>query len=190
MLEPADGISFIGRTPDGAENLLMCSGDSGQGMTHGTIAGILIADLIAGRDNPWAELYDPKRVTLRPSVISESLSTAWSRRAVREGVDHGRRRGCGPIPPGEGRVIARGLKRVAAYRDVNGQLYEKSAVCTHLKCTVQWNTTEKSWDCPCHGSRFSPTGEVLNGPAAMPLEDVEPERSRRPTAKRSRRAKA
>jgi Rieske Fe-S protein len=95
------------------------------------------------------------------------------------------------IPRGEGRVIRRGLKKVAAYRDMDGRVHEKSAVCTHLKCIVEWNGMEKTWDCPCHGSRFAPTGEVLNGPAIMALEDVESDRgSKTDTPQRKRKAKA
>jgi len=192
ILEPPDGIAYIGKNPDGAENVYMASGDSGQGMTHGTIAGILITDLILGRDNPWAELYNPKRVSLRASPTFElakhSVDVAvqfakgylWPDTASIE-----------DIPAGEGRVIRRGTKKIAVYRDEQGQVHEKSAVCTHLKCVVEWNGAEKSWDCPCHGSRFDPYGEVINGPAISALEDVEPKQTRRGAAsKRRRKARA
>ena len=193
VLEPADGVAFIGRNPDGAENVFMASGDSGQGMTHGTIAGMLITDMILGRENPWEKLYDPKRVTLRAPALKEmakhnlDVAVQYAKGALSpsevKSVDE--------IAPGEGRVIRRGGKKIAAYRDETGALIEKSAVCTHLKCIVEWNGAEKSWDCPCHGSRFAPTGEVLNGPAISALEDVEPDQSAPPSrTRRKRRASA
>jgi glycine/D-amino acid oxidase-like deaminating enzyme/nitrite reductase/ring-hydroxylating ferredoxin subunit len=192
VLEPNDGLAYIGRNPDGAENVFMATGDSGQGMTHGTIAGILLSDLVAGRKNPWAHLYDPKRVSLRAAPIGNlarhnldvavQYAKGYLKPSEASAIEE--------IPPGEGRVMRRGAKRVAVYRDAKGGVTEKSAVCTHLKCIVEWNGVEKTWDCPCHGSRFAPTGEVLNGPAIMPLEDVEADAAKRPAPARKRRAKA
>jgi glycine/D-amino acid oxidase-like deaminating enzyme/nitrite reductase/ring-hydroxylating ferredoxin subunit len=191
-LEPPDGIAYIGRNPDGAENVFMASGDSGQGMTHGTIAGMLLCDLILGRANPWAALYDPKRVSLRASPMLElakhSVDVAVQ---FAKGYLSPDTASVDDIRPGEGRVVRRGAKKIAAYRDEEGQLHEKSAVCTHLKCIVAWNGAEKSWDCPCHGSRFDPYGEVINGPAINALEDVEPAQGkRRAASKRKRKARA
>lgn len=193
VMEPNDGLAYIGRNPDGAENVFMASGDSGQGMTHGTIAGMLLSDMVLGKENPWATLYDPKRITLRARPMGEiakhnvdvigQYAKGWLAPAEVKSHDE--------IPPGEGRLMRRGAKKIAVYKDESGKVTEKSAVCTHLKCIVEWNGTEKSWDCPCHGSRFGPTGEVLNGPAIMALEDVEPEGpSQSPTRKRTRKAKA
>lgn len=191
VLEPADGVAFIGKNPDGAENIYMASGDSGQGMTHGTIAGILLSDLVLGRVNPWTTLYDPKRISLRASPVKEmakhnldvAVQYAKGFLAPSEvsSVDD--------IPRGEGRVVRRNGKKIAVYRDDEGRITEKSAVCTHLKCIVAWNGAEKSWDCPCHGSRFAPSGEVLNGPAIMGLEDVESD-ARSDATKRNRKVKA
>jgi len=176
VVEPSDGLGYIGRNPDGAENVFMAMGDSGQGMTHGTIAGILLSDLVLGRENPWATLYDPKRTSLRAEPLKE---------AVKHNLDVVVQMAKGylapdtynvdDIPRGEGRVVRRGAKKVAVYRDEEGKLHEKSAACTHLKCIVEWNGAEKSWDCPCHGSRFDAYGEVLNGPAISALQDVESE---------------
>jgi glycine/D-amino acid oxidase-like deaminating enzyme/nitrite reductase/ring-hydroxylating ferredoxin subunit len=191
-LEPPDGIAYIGKNPDGAENVFMASGDSGQGMTHGTIAGILLSDLILGRANPWAKLYDPKRISLRASPVFE-----LAKHSVDVAVQYAKgylspdTASVDDLAPGEGRVIRRGTKKIAAYRDEEGRVHEKSAVCTHLKCIVEWNGAEKSWDCPCHGSRFDPYGEVINGPAISALEDVEPVRGKRGAAsKRKRKARA
>jgi glycine/D-amino acid oxidase-like deaminating enzyme/nitrite reductase/ring-hydroxylating ferredoxin subunit len=174
VLEPVDGMAFIGRNPMDEPNVYVATGDSGHGMTHGTIAGILITDLIAGRENPWAKLYDPSRITVSAGkdFLRENVNVAvqyadWMKPSDIGSLDH--------LFPGEGAVVRRGLKRVAAYRDESGQLHERSATCPHLGCVVDWNRHEKSWDCPCHGSRFAAAdGRVLNGPAVSglaPLED-------------------
>jgi glycine/D-amino acid oxidase-like deaminating enzyme/nitrite reductase/ring-hydroxylating ferredoxin subunit len=175
ILEPNDYVAFIGKNPDGAENVYMASGDSGQGMTHGTIAGILLSDLVMERDNPWAKLYDPARIRFQhrsslKEFLKENINVAAQ---YLDYVTPGEVSAPDEIPRGEGRLIRRGRHKVAAYRDESGTLHERSAVCTHLKCIVDWNPGEKSWDCPCHGSRFDPYGKVLNGPAISPLEEVE-----------------
>ena len=193
VLEPADGLAYIGPNPDGAENVFMASGDSGQGMTHGTIAGMLLSDMLVGRDNPWATLYHPKRVTLRAkpigTVAKHNLDVMGQ--FAKGYLTPGEVKSWDEIPPGEGRLMRRNGKKLAVYKDEAGKVTEKSAVCTHLKCIVEWNGTERSWDCPCHGSRFGPTGEVLNGPAIMALEDPEPENSASaPKRSRTKKAKA
>jgi glycine/D-amino acid oxidase-like deaminating enzyme/nitrite reductase/ring-hydroxylating ferredoxin subunit len=174
VLEPNDFIAFIGRNPDGAKNVYMASGDSGQGMTHGTIAGMLLTDLVMGRENEWETLYDPKRVSLRARPMEEfskeNADVAFQ--YVRDYVTPGEVSSENDVPVGEGRLLRRGLHKIAAYRDERGRLHECSAVCTHLKCIVHWNSAEKSWDCPCHGSRFDPYGAVINGPAISDLEKV------------------
>jgi Rieske Fe-S protein len=164
-----DGLAFIGRT-DVRPDVYVVTGDSGNGMTHGTIAGMLIADLVAGRENPWAEVYDPARVRLRAvgEFARENLNvatqyTAWVERAPAAGTRPAR---------GTGVVVRRGLQRVAVYRDPAGRVFECSAVCPHLKCIVAWNAAEGTWDCPCHGSRFDPRGHVLHGPANADLEPL------------------
>jgi glycine/D-amino acid oxidase-like deaminating enzyme/nitrite reductase/ring-hydroxylating ferredoxin subunit len=175
VLEPNDFVAFIGRNPDGAENVYMASGDSGQGMTHGTIAGILLSDLIVGRPNDWASLYDPNRVSLRARPIEEFAkeNADVALQFVKDHVSPGDVASESDIPRGEGRLIRRGLQKIAAYCDDRGTLHTRSAACTHLKCIVQWNSAEKTWDCPCHGSRFDPYGKVLNGPAVSALEKLE-----------------
>jgi glycine/D-amino acid oxidase-like deaminating enzyme/nitrite reductase/ring-hydroxylating ferredoxin subunit len=171
VLEPADGMAYIGPNPDGAENIYIVTGDSGHGMTHGTIGGLLLTDMIAGRRNDWTTLYDPRRVTLGAagSMAKENLNVAAQYAAW---VLPGDTPDVADIPPGEGRVVRRGSHMVAAFRDEHGTLHERNAACTHLKCVVNWNALEKSWDCPCHGSRFGPTGDVLNGPALSSLEEL------------------
>jgi len=170
VMEPVDGLAFIGEDPGSGDHVYVATGDSGHGMTHGTIAGMLISDLVLGRDNPWARLYDPRRKTLRAGAefVRENLTVG---RHVAEWVTgvEGQVKSVEEIAPGSGAVLRRGLGLVAAYRDEDGTLHERSARCTHLGCVVHWNDDAKSWDCPCHGSRFAPTGEPTHGPANAPL---------------------
>jgi Rieske Fe-S protein len=164
VFEPFDGLAFIGRDPGNDDNVLIATGDSGMGMTHGTIAGMLLTDLAMGRENGWAELYDPARKqTGRVGVwLRENLNVA------RQMADHLRPSEVADeadIAPGSGAVMRQGMDRLAVHRDEESRLHRLSAVCTHLKCIVHWNPGEKTWDCPCHGSRFSATGTVVAGPA-------------------------
>ena len=168
VLEPADGLAFIGRM--GEDDVYVATGDSGQGITHGTIAGMLISDLILGRENPWTALYDPARKTLGalPRLAKESLGVAAGLAARVTPGDSP------DIPRGSGAVVRRGLAKVAVYRDEKGALHERSAVCPHMGCVVAWNSAEQVWDCPCHGSRFDALGRVTHAPAIgdlPPLED-------------------
>lgn len=171
VLEPSDGLAFIGPNPDGAENVFIVTGDSGQGMTHGTIAGMLLSDMILGLENEWAALYDPHRVRLSAAkeLARENLNVAVQYAAW---VLPGDAPSEADIPRGTGRVVRHGARMLAVYRDDEGDLHPMNAACTHLRCIVNWNALEKSWDCPCHGSRFDPLGRVLNGPASSPLEDA------------------
>lgn len=176
VMEPIDGLAFIGRNPLDKDNIFIVTGDSGMGMTHGTIAGILLTDLIIGRDNRWATLYDPSRKTLRGAkeYLKETANMAsqyadWAMPGDVSTVDE--------IPPGTGAILRRGLTKAAVYRENDGHLYEMSAVCTHLGCIVAWNPAEKTWDCPCHGSRFDAHGQVLNGPANANLTRASEQRS-------------
>jgi glycine/D-amino acid oxidase-like deaminating enzyme/nitrite reductase/ring-hydroxylating ferredoxin subunit len=168
VMETMDGLAFIGRSPGREPNVYVATGDSGMGMTHGTIAGLLLADLIAGRENAWATVYDPSRKTLGAARdwLSENVNVAAQYADL---VTPGEVSSVDEIPRGSGAVIRRGLQKVAAYRADDGSLHERSAVCTHLGCIVRWNRVEKTWDCPCHGSRFDPRGRMRNGPAARDL---------------------
>ena len=177
VMEPMDFIGFIGRDPGGQENVYIATGDSGQGMTHGTIAGILISDLVLGRPNPWVELYDPRRKTISKDSLKEfAMENADVALQYTDLLPTGGDvASAEEIAPGCGAVLQRGLNKVAAFRDDAGALHELSAICTHLGCVVQWNGLERSWDCPCHGSRFATDGAVLNGPAPYPLKKLESE---------------
>jgi nitrite reductase/ring-hydroxylating ferredoxin subunit len=164
IVEPTDTVAFIGRMPLSEGNIFVVTGDSGQGMTHGTIAGILLTDLIQGRRNEWSNIYDPARLTSIATIdfLNESLMvtahyTDW--------LTGGEVSSSEEIERDEGCIVRRGLTKIAAYRDDRGVLHERQAICTHLGCVVSWNSTEQSWDCPCHGSRFDKLGHVINGPA-------------------------
>jgi glycine/D-amino acid oxidase-like deaminating enzyme/nitrite reductase/ring-hydroxylating ferredoxin subunit len=181
IMEPADGLGFIGKNPE-VEGVYMVTGDSGNGITHAAIAGLMLPILIAGHDHPWQDLYDPARSTVRsfPTVIREAVSSSFP---YTEWLGRGDVRTPDDIPPGCGAVIRRGVHFIAAYRDPEGGLHECSARCSHLSGVVSWNDAEKTWDCPCHGSRFDPYGRVLNPPAigdlpAAPVVDKEVERER------------
>jgi Rieske Fe-S protein len=171
VLETYDYLAFIGPNPDGAEHVWLATGDSGMGMTHGTIAGILIPALIERGEHPWASQYSPTRVTLHGAEVAEWLKElADVATQYADYLTPGQVSDVTDIPAGEGRVIRRGVHKVAAYKAEDGTVHECSAVCTHLACIVDWNTAEKSWDCPCHGSRFDAMGRVVTGPATKDLE--------------------
>ena len=171
VMEPVDYLGFIGHNPMDHDNIYVATGDSGMGLTHGTIAGMLLCDLILGRANPWEKLYSPSRVPVKAAgeLAREDLNMAaqytdWLTGGDVESVDQ--------IAPDAGALVRRGLEKIAVYRDAGGALHEMSAACPHLGCVVQWNPGEKTWDCPCHGSRFDAKGHVINGPANRDLASV------------------
>ena len=168
VMEPVDYLAYIGRNPGGDEHIYIATGDSGNGMTHGTIAGIILNELIQGRKHQWAKLYDPSRVKLRatPEYLKENINVG---KQYKDWFTAGDAGSVEQIKPGEGAVLGTGRGKIAVYRDENGGVHQHSAVCTHLYCIVHWNGTEKTWDCPCHGSRFDPYGKVVNGPAIVGL---------------------
>ena len=172
VMQPFDGLAFIGRNPMDEPNVYIATGDSGNGMTHGTIAGMLLTDLIQGRDNAWSTLYEPSRKTLGAlnTFTKETLNMAAQ---YVDWVTPGDVKDDVWVPPGSGAVVRRGLKKIAVYCDDAGQLYEHSAVCPHLGGLVAWNHSEKTWNCPCHGSRFDRSGKVVNGPAISNLFPAE-----------------
>lgn len=169
VMEPHDGIAFIGRSPMDAPNIYMITGDSGNGMTHATIGGMLVSDLILERQNPWESVYSPSRITLSETGIVlkklfEELKSQWQI-SPQKAAEHE----ISQILPGEGKLLSIDGKTYGVHKSANGKIYAVSARCTHLGCTVLWNADEKSWDCPCHGSRFSGDGKVINGPANIDL---------------------
>jgi glycine/D-amino acid oxidase-like deaminating enzyme/nitrite reductase/ring-hydroxylating ferredoxin subunit len=172
VMETIDYLSFTGRNPGDRDGVFVHTGDSGMGLTHGTIAGLLISDLILDRPNPWTALYDPgrKSVGAAREYTAENLNVA---RQYADWLTRGEVKSADEIPADTGAVLRRGLHKLAVYRDAQGQLHEMSAACPHLGCVVHWNRSEKTWDCPCHGSRFDSRGRLLNGPANRDLASAE-----------------
>jgi Rieske Fe-S protein len=137
-------------------------------MTHGVLGAVLLTDLIQGRPNDWAPLYDPKRITVRalPEYLKQNLNVA---KQYTDYLAPGQARSVEEVAVDTGCIMRRSGRVLAVYRDLEGHIHEHSAICTHMRCIVNWNDLEKSWDCPCHGSRFNPYGVVLNGPAVEDL---------------------
>ncbi|MCW2992028.1 MAG: [Fe-S]-binding protein, partial [Solirubrobacterales bacterium] len=173
-LMPADGVPYIGRYTPISKHVWTAAGFRKWGFTNGAMAAGLLADLIAGRENEWADFFDPYRFTpLRSAkgVASEILKDGRHFVGDRlRGADAG---SFDEVPAGEARLVRDGAKLVGAYRDDDGALHTVNPTCTHVGCRLGWNTAERSWDCPCHGSRFDTDGTVLQGPATAPLEQIE-----------------
>jgi glycine/D-amino acid oxidase-like deaminating enzyme/nitrite reductase/ring-hydroxylating ferredoxin subunit len=179
IMEPLDSLAFIGHNPGhSGKNLYIVTGDSGNGITHGTIAGMVLSDSILGRHNPWQDLYDPSRHIQTDTTTqgNEASSSSEHEQQQEEQRQHGETTAPSPsssdplvsLSSGQGTVLED--NKIAVYKDKTGNLHTYSAVCTHLGCNVSWNRLEKSFDCPCHGSRFSGRGKVINGPANADLE--------------------
>ncbi|MEX0867365.1 MAG: FAD-dependent oxidoreductase [Pirellulales bacterium] len=167
----ADSLPYIGPLPLGGGRLWTATGFNKWGLTTAAFAANILTDLIHGRDNPWAATFSATRgdvLASAKSMIGENLNVAkrfiGDRLRSLSGTDlHALKRGEGAIVSGNG-------ERLAAYRDEAGAVHACSPICTHMGCYVQWNSAEKSWDCPCHGSRFDYQGQILQGPAVRPLE--------------------
>jgi glycine/D-amino acid oxidase-like deaminating enzyme/nitrite reductase/ring-hydroxylating ferredoxin subunit len=170
VFEPIDSLAFIGRNPRD-KNIYIATGDSGNGITHGTIAGILLPDLILGKANSWQALYEPSRKTwaAAPQFLKESFNIAVQ---YRDWFTPGERKKIESLAATEGIILRKGLNKVAVYKDNQNNVHVQSAFCPHLGGCVRWNPGEKSWDCPCHGSRFDGCGKVINGPAIDNLPTI------------------
>ena len=169
--EPADGLGVIGVAPTKGDDVYVITGDSGMGLTHGTLGARLIADLIAGRPNPYTAVYDPHRFLLNSvEATKENLNSTAQ---YLDYVTGGDISSPDELKPGQGGLMRSGLKKLAVYKDDDGHVHQCSAVCPHLAAIVQWNPVERSWDCPAHGSRFSCTGKMLMGPSVDDLTPVE-----------------
>jgi glycine/D-amino acid oxidase-like deaminating enzyme/nitrite reductase/ring-hydroxylating ferredoxin subunit len=171
VVDTIDYCGFIGRDPS-RKRTFIATGDSGQGMTHGALAGILLKNLIIYGAGEWSDVYEPSRKPVSAAVnfINENITAIknfaeYLMPAEIESADS--------LEPGQGGVMRSGTSKIAVCRDADGHLRARSAVCTHLGCHVHWNSTEQCWDCPCHGSQFSPDGDVLNGPAIAPLAEAQ-----------------
>ena len=171
IIEPVDGLPYIGRNALSG-HVWVATGFSGNGMTFGTLAGMIISDLILGRPNAWADVYTATRVkplAAARDFVKENLgfpAHLTSDRLTNRDAEGG---ALASVPRGEGRIIVVDGEKLAVYRDAHGTAHALSPVCPHMGCDVRWNGAERSWDCPCHGSRFAPDGTVLNGPAASDL---------------------
>ncbi len=171
VMKPVDGLAYIGHNPLDKKNVYVITGHSGNGMTYSTIAGMLITDLILGRENPWEHLYSPSRIRLSTAgaYFKENANTIaqykdWFLETQEGDIEE--------LIEGEGVVYRDGLQIIAAYKDNYGNLTLNSAVCPHLGGIVRWNSAEKSWDCPCHGSRFDCAGKVIEGPSCLDLSPI------------------
>ena len=170
VLEPVDLLPFSGFA-HGKERILLHTGDSGEGLTNGVLGALVIRDLVVTGAAPDKDTYAPSRVTLRAAgELASNLGHAAANFA--EYLTSGGARRVDELRPGEAALVRDGLKKVAAFRDDDGRLHVRSAVCTHLGCIVHWNGLERVWDCPCHGSQFAPDGTVLSGPATEPLAEA------------------
>lgn len=171
--KPADYLPYIGTSPL-EKNIYIATGFAADGLVYGTLAAIIISDGIMEKENPWAEMYDPKRFTPAASAkrfTKENVDVATH--LVKDYLFKDYEQELKGIKAGEGKIVEVNNDKLAAFRDEKGQLHMISPVCTHMGCIVHWNNGEKSWDCPCHGSRFSVDGEVLEGPAFKNLSKVE-----------------
>jgi Rieske Fe-S protein len=165
-----DGLPFIGET---ARSQFAATGFAGNGMTFGTLGGMMAVDAALHRYNPWQKLFDPGRKQAGGGIWDSIKQNAeYPYYLIRDRLAPTESDSIADVAPRQGKIISLDGKKIAAYRDAAGKLSLCSPVCTHLKCIVDWNNAEETWDCPCHGSRFRPTGEVISGPAEHPLEKL------------------
>ena len=170
VIETPDGLPYMGKS---AEHQYIATGFSGNGMTFGTLGAMIAADGIAGRMNPWSELFDVGRTKIRGGVweyIKENKDYPYY--LIRDRFAGAEGRTLRSVKRGQGKILELDGQKVAAHRDESGKTTLRSAICTHMACVVGWNEAERTWDCPCHGSRFTPDGQVFAGPAESPLPQV------------------
>jgi glycine/D-amino acid oxidase-like deaminating enzyme/nitrite reductase/ring-hydroxylating ferredoxin subunit len=168
--ESMDGMPFVGRASSSADHLYIATGFNAWGITNGTAAAMILSDLISGRDNPWAQVFDATR--MKPlvgakSFISENIGTGAE---LVGGYLKGERRSLDELPVGEAAIVKLNGERTAVFREERGVFRAVSAVCTHMGYVLGWNAVDRTWDCSCHGSRFTLDGTVLHGPATTPLK--------------------
>ena len=165
---PADGMPYVGRLWPFSDRVLTATGFRKWGLANGTAAATILSDRVLGRDNPWSRTFDSMRV--KPLAAARGILKEGAQDGFYFFADRVRKRASAQdVPPGEGRVVGNGVSQSAVYRDEAGTLHSLSARCTHLGCIVSWNGAERTWDCPCHGSRFDVDGRVVQGPAVSPL---------------------
>jgi Rieske Fe-S protein len=167
VIETADGLPYIGQV---VAHQYAASGFAGNGMTFGTLAGMMIAEAILGQANPWSDLFDMRRKTIRGGLwdyVTENADYPYY--LIRDRFAGTEGRSLRAVKRGQGKILELDGKRCAVYRDEGGEVTVRSAICTHMGCVVGWNEAEHTWECPCHGSRFKPNGDVIAGPAESPL---------------------
>ncbi|MGY5849674.1 FAD-dependent oxidoreductase [Salegentibacter sp. F14] len=167
--KPADGLPYIGESSD--DNIYLATGFSTDGLTYGVVSAMIFRDLLSGAKNNWAEIYKARRFTPLKSAkpfIKENLNVL--KEYLKDIPGKADKEAFSDVKKGEGKIVEMNDEKWAVHRDQEGRLCAASAVCTHMDCIVNWNNEEKTWDCPCHGSRFKPTGEVIEGPAFSPLD--------------------
>ncbi len=171
VIETPDGLPYMGET---VEHQFVATGFAGNGMTFGTLGAMMAVDAAIGRKNPWQELFAVSRKATSLSAAADYLkqNIDYPYYYLKDQLASGEKTDLQEIPNGAGKVLKRDGQRVAAYRDNDGKVSLLSPVCTHMGCIVHWNNADSTWDCPCHGSRFRATGEVLAGPAQSPLEPM------------------
>ena len=170
--DSADGLPFIGSMPN-ENNVYIATGYGGNGMTFGSMASLVIPDLLEGKENPLAELLSPSRikpVASAQQVLSEGVNAA--KHFIMDKFSAETLKEVESLQPAEGKIVHYRDRKLAICRDMEGELHAVNSVCPHMGCTVSWNPSEMSWDCPCHGSRFGMNGKLLNGPASVDLGRV------------------
>jgi glycine/D-amino acid oxidase-like deaminating enzyme/nitrite reductase/ring-hydroxylating ferredoxin subunit len=168
---PADDVPLVGRLTPLSSSAWMATGFAKWGMTNGTAAALVLAAAIAGEESPWAEVFDPGRLRPRatlPTLVKENANVGMH--FVGDRLRDVRPRSLDDLAPGEGAIVRHDGNTLAAYRDADGEVTAVSPTCTHLFCHVRFNDAERSWDCPCHGSRFDLDGTVIEGPAVRDLD--------------------
>ena len=171
VMDTIDFAAFIGLNP-GSKRIYIATGDSGQGITHGVVAGMMLPSMIETGKHHWSAIYDPRRLPIRSTgkLFTEGIDVLKN---FSEYVLPGEISRPTSLKRGSGGIVRQGASLLAACRDKKGALYQRSASCTHSGCIVHWNSFEQCWDCPCHGSHFAPDGTALNGPAIDPLSKAE-----------------
>lgn len=172
QFKAADGVPYIGLST-GNSKTYIATGFSADGLTYGTLASMIIADQILGRENKWSKTYDASRITPLASAkefVKENVNVAYE--FIKDRFTKSEADAFAEVTAGKGKVMTIDGKKHGVYRDETGKLHIVSAVCTHMGCINHWNEVEQSWDCPCHGSRFSIDGEVLEGPAYAALKKI------------------
>jgi glycine/D-amino acid oxidase-like deaminating enzyme/nitrite reductase/ring-hydroxylating ferredoxin subunit len=170
VIETPDGLPYMGET---ADRQFAATGFGGNGMTFGTLGAMMAVDAFLKRKNPWAELFDVHRKKISGTWKYLSENKDYPYYMLRNWLGGAESKSLRSVKPDQGKIVQLNGHKVAAYRNAHGKISLHSPVCTHLGCIIEWNGTEKTWDCPCHGSRFAATGEVLSGPAEKPLAKID-----------------